>query len=128
MVRAVWELHLEMELAHLQVACDLLRRYDGREPEEIVAPALPEPVRFEPNKEYLRHLLATQMDLTTLGAGYVREQHERFERMQQQLHAGEQPPSERVIDLHREVFGRDYRLASEGPHPVAGLREEAVRG
>jgi len=126
-VRAVWELHLEMELAHLQVACDLMRRHDGREPEEILAPALPEPVRFEPNKEYIRHLLATQMDLTTLGAGYVREQHERFEKMQAQIHGGEQPPSERVIDEHRELFGREYRVETDGPHPAEELRE-AVRG
>jgi hypothetical protein len=126
-VRSVWELHLEMELAHLQTACDLMRRYDGREPEEILAPALPEPVRFEPNKEYVRHLLATQMDLTTLGAGYVREQHERFEKMQAQIHGGEQPPSERVIEQHREMFGGEYRIETEGPHPAEQLRE-AVRG
>jgi hypothetical protein len=126
-VRSVWELHLEMELAHLQTACDLMRRYDGREPEEILAPALPEPVRFEPNKEYVRHLLATQMDLTTLGAGYVREQHERFEKMQAQIHGGEQPPSECVIEQHREMFGGKYRIETEGPHPAEQLRE-AVRG
>jgi hypothetical protein len=121
-VKAVWELHLEMELAHLQAACDLLRRLDGREPEEILAPQLPEPVRFEPNKEYLRELLATQIDLTTLGAGYVREAHERFERLQEQIHGGEEPPSERVIGDHRELFGTDYRVETEGTHPVASLR------
>jgi hypothetical protein len=121
-VKAVWELHLEMELAHLQAACDLLRRLDGREPEEIVAPQLPEPVRFEPNKAYVRELLATQMDLTTLGAGYVREAHERFEKLQEQIHGGEEPPSERVIAEHRALFGTEYRLETEGPHPVEALR------
>jgi hypothetical protein len=121
-VKAVWELHLEMELAHLQAACDLLRRLDGREPEEILAPQLPEPVRFEPNKAYLRELLATQIDLTTLGAGYVRDAHERFQKLQDQLHGGEEPPSERVIAEHRELFGTDYRLETEGPHPVESHR------
>ena len=121
-VKAVWELHLEMELAHLQAACDLLRRLDGREPEEILAPELPEPVRFEPNKAYVRELLATQMDLTTLGAGYVREAHERFEKLQEQIHGGEEPPSERVIAEHRALFGTEYRLETEGPHPVEALR------
>jgi len=117
------------ELAHLQQACDLLRRYDGREPEEIVgSTGLPEPIRFEPNKEYLRHLLATTIDVTTLGAGYVTEAHERFERMQEQLHGDEQPPSERVIELHRERFGDEYRIETEGPHPVEHLRERAEAG
>ncbi|MDZ5444372.1 hypothetical protein U2F26_16755 [Micromonospora sp. 4G57] len=128
-VKAVWELHLQMELAHLQQAADLLRRHDGREPEEIVGSAgLPEPLTFEPNKDYLRHLLATQIDLTQLGEGYVTEAHERFEWMQQQVRDGQKPPSEQVIDMHRERFGDEYRIETEGPHPVAGLRaEEGVR-
>jgi hypothetical protein len=83
-------------------------------------------VTFEPNKDYLRELLATQMDLTTLGAGYVRDAHERFERMQEQLHGGEKPPSERVIDEHREMVGGEYRLETEGPHPVQDLRESVA--
>jgi hypothetical protein len=122
-IKAVWELHLQMELAHLQQAADLLRRHDGREPEQIVGDTgLPEPLKFEPNKEYLRHLLATQIDLTKLGAGYVREAHERFEQMQERIHGGEKPPSELVIDAHREMFGDEYRLETEGPHPVESLR------
>ncbi|MBM0255645.1 hypothetical protein [Micromonospora sp. 4G55] len=126
-VRAIWELHLNMELEQLRVACDLMRRHDGREPEEVVARELPKPLMFEPNKEFLRHLLATQMDLTTLGAGYVRDAHERFEKMQEQIHGGEQPPSERVIDMHREKFGEEYRIETEGPHPVEALRQDGGR-
>ncbi len=124
-IKAVWELHLQMELAHLQQAADLLRRHDGREPEQIVGDTgLPEPLQFEPNKEYLRHLLATQIDLTKLGAGYVREAHERFEQMQEAIHGAQKPPSEVVIDAHREMFGDEYRLETEGPHPVESLRAQ----
>jgi hypothetical protein len=112
-VKAIWELHLNMELEHLRIACDLMRSHEDRDPESILARELPPPVTFEPNKEYLRHLLATQMDLTTLGAGYVRDAHERFERMQEQIHGGEAPPTERVIQDHRDRFGEEYRLAIE---------------
>jgi hypothetical protein len=125
-VKAVWELHLQMELAHLQAAAELLRRFEGKEPEEVVgSDGLPQPIRFEPNKEFLRNLLATQLDLTTLGAGYVREAHERFQRMQERIHGGEEPPSEQVIAMHREMFGDEYRLETEGPHPVIDLRDPA---
>jgi hypothetical protein len=127
-IRAIWELHLNQELAHLRQACEFLRRFDGREPEELLPPALPEPVRFEPNKEYVRHLLATQLDLTTRGAGYVREQHERFQWMQRQLNDSMPPPSERVIEMHRERMGSEYRVEPEGEHPVADLREEVRHG
>ncbi|MCW2504935.1 MAG: uncharacterized protein JWO79_3219 [Actinomycetia bacterium] len=121
-VKAVWELHLNMELEHLQLACDAMRRHDGRDPAEVLAPELPDPVRFEPNKQFLRHLIATQLDLTTLGAGYVREAHERFTQMQEALNGEQKPPSERVIDEHRELFGTEYRIETEGPHPVERLR------
>ncbi|WP_413803524.1 hypothetical protein [Streptomyces iranensis] len=121
-VKAIWELHLNMELEHLRIACDLMRRNDGREPEEVVAPELPNVLTFEPNKAYVRELLDTQMDLTTLGTGYVREAHERFEAMQARLNDGDQPPSERVMEQHREMFGREYRLETEGEHPDPSQR------
>lgn len=122
-IKAIWELHLNMELAHLRRACDLMRRHDGRDPEEVLAPELPAPVTFEPNKEYLRELIADSLDVTTLGVGYVREAHERFERMQQRLNGAEPPPSDRVIDEHRERYGTDYRIETEGPHPDPRLRQ-----
>jgi hypothetical protein len=122
-IKAIWELHLAMEIEHLQLAAELMRRHTQRDPEEILPPEIPETVVFEPNKTYLRDLLDTQIDLTTLGAGYVREAHERFERMQQQIHGGQEPPSERVINEHRTRFGREYRLQTEGEHPDERLRE-----
>jgi hypothetical protein len=124
-VKAIWELHLNMEIEQLRVACDLMREHDGREPEEVLAPQLPEPVMFEPNKEYLRELLATQIDLTTLGTGYVREAHERFEQMQKAVNR-DGVPSEEVIDLHLAEFGTDYRVETEGAHPVKSLRQKKV--
>jgi hypothetical protein len=111
-IKAIWELHLNMELEHLRIAAELFARYDGRDAQEVLGPSLPAPVTFEPNKGYLRELLATQMDLTTLGAGYVREAHERFERMQRQIMGDQPPPSELVITEHRDKFGTDYRVES----------------
>jgi hypothetical protein len=124
-VKAIWELHLNMEIEQLRLAAELLREHDGRDPAELLPPELPEPVTFEPNKEYLRHLLDTQIDLTTLGAGYVGEAHERFEQLQDKVMAGEVPPSEWIVDQHRATFGTDYRAESEGPHPVPELRQQS---
>ncbi|GAA0232761.1 hypothetical protein GCM10009527_031630 [Actinomadura nitritigenes] len=122
-VKGIWELHLNMELEHLRIACDMMRRHDGRDPESVLASALPEPVTFEPNKQLVRHLLGTQIDCTTLGTGYVQDMHERFERMQDRINA-ERPPQERVIDEHRDKFGDEYRVVTDGPHPVERLRDK----
>ncbi|MEU9029690.1 hypothetical protein AB0D46_19630 [Streptomyces sp. NPDC048383] len=85
-------------------------------------PELPNVLAFEPKKAYLRELLATQIDLTTLGAGYVRETHEHFEEMQATIHGGEAAPSDRVMQQHQEMFGRDYRVETESPHPDPAQR------
>ncbi|MEV7675530.1 hypothetical protein [Streptomyces sp. NPDC088752] len=96
---------------------ELVRRHDGRGPEPVPAPELPNVVAFEPAKAYLREVLDTRMDLTTLGAGCVREAHERFEQMRAQIHGGKEPPSERVMAEHDAMFGREHRVQSEGEQP-----------
>src|SRR5690606_32821942 len=35
-IAKLWELHRDMELGQLHVACDFLRRYEGRDPEELL--------------------------------------------------------------------------------------------
>ncbi|ACZ86036.1 hypothetical protein [Streptosporangium roseum] len=70
---------------------------------------------FEPNKGYLRELLATRIDFTTVGTGYVQDAHERFEKWQEEIMGGERPPSEVVIDDNRAKSGEEYRLETEGP-------------
>jgi hypothetical protein len=106
-IKAIWELHLNMELTHLHRACDLLRSRDGRVPEQVLAPELPNILLFEPSKEYLRDLLAAQINLTTLGIGYVRDTHERFAWMQQRLNGRQPPPSDLVINDQRTLCGTD---------------------
>jgi hypothetical protein len=126
-VKAIWELHLDMELGQLHEACELMRAHDGRDPVEMLPKELPEALTFEPNKEYLREVLATQIDLTTLGTGFVREAHERFRSWQDAILGAEAPASDRVIEMHQTMFdGVDYRVESDGEHPIPELRQSAM--
>jgi hypothetical protein len=128
-IKAIWELHLAMEIGQLHAACDLLRRYEGVEPEEILPRELPDtPVTFEPNKEYVRGVLADQIDLRTDGLEYVPLQdlpaEHRYFAYQDTVNAGG-APSEQVIDQNRASAGRDFRDETEGDHPIVDLREPA---
>ncbi len=128
-IKKVWELHLEMELGQLQGACQLLRKYDGVEPAEILPRELPDtPLTFEPNKQYVRDVLVATGDLRPDGLGYtpadeLPDDH-RFFNYQNAVNAG-QVPSEQVIDENRELNGREYRDETEGEHPFFPLREHA---
>jgi hypothetical protein len=121
-IAALWELHLNMEITQLQTACDLMRRYEGREPVEIGLPdELPAPVTFEQNKEYVRRVLAEQIEDSADGPQIGPDS----SRHQDYLAAvnADGVPSEQVIDLHREQFGHEHRVETEGAHPVERLRE-----
>ena len=125
-IKSIWELHLDMEIGQLHAACDLLRRYEGIEPEEILPAAMPDtPVTFEPNKDYVREILATQIDLRTDGLDYVPDAdlpaHHRSRRYRDIVNAGG-VPSEMVIDDNRAHNGHEFRDETEGEHPVAELR------
>ena len=118
-----------MELGQLQVACDLLRRYEGVEAAELLPPELPEvPVTFEANKDYVRSVLAAQVDLRSDGPEYVPAgalpSDHRSVAYQATVNAGG-APSEQVVAENVAASGRDYRDQTEGEHPVIDLREAA---
>ncbi|MGH9321751.1 MAG: hypothetical protein ACRD3V_17910, partial [Vicinamibacteria bacterium] len=111
----------------LRGACDLLRQHENRDPEEFLPKELPEPIRFEPNKEYVRKVLAEQVDLTAQAEEYVPmdelPKDSRYHKYQRAVHGDGPVPSEQVIRDHVEQFGEDYRLETEGEHPVKRFRD-----
>ena len=126
-VKALWELHLNMEIAQLHSACELMKRHTGLEPEQILPAEIPEPIRFQSNKAYVRKVLAEQCDLTSLGTGYVWDAHERFQANLAAVNGSDgnrMIPSETVIDEDRERSGRDYRVETEGPNPIPELQQQ----
>jgi hypothetical protein len=127
-IKALWELHLNMEIEHLRVACDMLREIDGIEAESFLpAQGMPQPLTFESNKDYVRDVLARTADWSPWDAQFVPVSDlpgdHRFFDYQRAVNAGG-VPSEQVIDLRRDQFGSEYRLETNGPHPVEPLREE----
>ncbi|MBL1174588.1 hypothetical protein [Pantanalinema sp. GBBB05] len=123
-IKQLWELHLNMELEHLRLACDLLRQYDRRDPEEFLPKQLPEPIRFEQNKEYVRWVLEQQVNLTGLDTEFVPVEQlprdARYFEYQKTVNAGG-VPSEQVIDEHVAQLGREYRSQTEGQHPLVSV-------
>jgi len=127
-LRRLWELHLEMELGQLREACDLLRTYNGIEPEEILPARLPQPTKFQENKEYVRQVLADQIDLRSDGTRYrpldeLGRDWPSFP-YQDRVNGGG-VPTEEVIDAARRNGG-EYRRELLGAHPVESLRQPAT--
>jgi hypothetical protein len=127
-VKAIWELHLNMEIEQLKVAAEMLRRYEGKEASALLPAELPPALTFEPNKAYVRQVLAEQVDFRADGLD-IRDTRGRTTgatRAYQDIVNGDGNYSLDVIDRHVEQFGEDYRLQTDGEHPVDKVGRERI--
>lgn len=70
-IRSIWERFLDYELGHLHYAMDLMREIEGRDPQELVPAQLPEPIRFESQRDFVRQVLAKEIPLRANGPSIV---------------------------------------------------------
>lgn len=56
-LKLLWETFLNYEIEHLRIAGDMLKKYEGKEPEEVVGKELPTAGKFEENKAYVTEVL-----------------------------------------------------------------------
>lgn len=130
-IKQVWETHLAMELEHLRLACDMMKKVDGLDAADFFPKGgLTEPMVFEPNKEYVRDVLARTLEWSAYDSEYIPvgdlPKDHRFFDYQNTVNAGE-VPSEAVIQKHREEFGDEYRFSTEGAHPIESLRDSGTK-
>ena len=61
-IKKTWELFLDIELGHLKVAADLFKKYEKRDPEEVIGNEIVIPCRFISQKEYVQKVLEKEAD------------------------------------------------------------------
>ncbi len=122
----IWRNHLACEIEHLHIAAELLQQYEGRDAESLLPSRVPTLTKFESNKDYIRDVIASQIDLTADGNMYrptsELDDSANYFAWQRLVNVDGSAPSRQVIDQHIDRHGRDYRLETEGPHPVEELR------
>ncbi len=112
-IKHIWETHLDMEIEHLKIAADLLKRREDKDPTSVVPKEMPDPVVFESNIEYVRGILKEQVDLTANEADLVPvsklPKDHRYFSYQEKVN-GDWVPSEVVIEENSKKNGADYQL------------------
>ncbi len=75
-IKKIWELFYELELGHLKIAIDLFKKYEKRDPEEIIGSTVVIPSRFKSQKKYVQKVLEkeTSKRLDTNGRYNVTDQ------------------------------------------------------
>lgn len=76
-IKAIWERFLDYELGHLQVVAGLFKDIERRDPAEVLGDGnLPKGVQFVSHREYVRGVLAAEVDLRKSGTQFVDEANE----------------------------------------------------
>lgn len=126
-IKNLWEENLSFEIAHLHKACELLRKYEGKEWQEVIKDGeFPAPISLHENIDYVRRILSDTVQFTSDRENYVRvnslDKHADFFRFQNTVNPTTQiVPSHNVIETHIRTRGADYRF-QVAPNPIPELR------
>lgn len=61
-IRKTWELFLDIEIGHLHAAAELFKKYEKRDPEEVIGTDIVIPNRFMSQKTYVQKVLEKEVD------------------------------------------------------------------
>lgn len=125
-VKALWEEHLDMEIAHLHKAARLLEKYEGKHWQQVIPEgSFPPPISLHENIEYVREVLGNTVQFTG-----VREEYEKLENLPDNadffryqkivIPSADMVPSHNVICSHIHELDTDYRY-QVASHPVDEL-------
>jgi hypothetical protein len=70
-VKDIWERFLSYELGQLHYVMDLFRSVEGRDPLEVLPAVLPEPIKYESHREFVRSTLLGERDYRAMGTEIV---------------------------------------------------------
>ena len=126
-VKKLWEQNLEMEIAHLHKAVELLKKYENKDWQEVIKDGkFPAPISLHENIDYVRKILGETVQYTTCRETYKRvrdlPKDADFFRFQQTISPSDEiVPSHIVIENFIARRGMDYRY-QVAPNPVPELR------
>lgn len=128
-IRKIWEIFFEQEVAHLHKAVEALKKYEKKEWQQVIPGTgeYPELLHFKTQKEYVREVLASQIELTADRETFVDIHdllagHEFFDWQKKVNGKTRNVPSHEVVEEYIGKNGRDYR-SEEAENPVPALQD-----
>jgi hypothetical protein len=126
-VKSIWEMHLQQEISHLHKAAELLSKYENKQWQQVVPGAFPKLLQFHDTRDYVRNILASQIELTADNEDFknihqLPADHKFFCYQNKVNHDINSVASHMVIEQHQRQKGEDYRDESQ-PNPVPDLSD-----
>jgi hypothetical protein len=70
-IKQIWERFTDYELGHFQFVRELFERIEQRDAAEVIEGALPEALRFESHRDFVRQVIRDEVDLRATGNVFV---------------------------------------------------------
>ena len=116
-LKKIWEMFMEYEIGHLQIAADLFRKNEKRDPEEVIGTKVVLPCRFMSQKPYVTNILENEIDKrldTEMGYTTIDKLPEDWPSYDVQETVNEEgSPTEMVIQVMAAAKGRDLVIADK---------------
>lgn len=98
-IKAIWERFLDYELEHLNIVMELFKKYEKRDPAEVLPEVMPDPIAYQSQREFVRSVLSQEVDLRAVGPDYVDKSQESARSQEYRAHMNsEGVPSEAVAE------------------------------
>ncbi len=126
-IKKIWQEHFDMEVAHLKLALDYLRKNTDKDIKDLFNnPEFPKLLIFGENKEYIRSVIEHTIYNTAHLDDYINindlQDTNRFYFYQNMTNTSDDiVASHRVIEEAIKLFGKDYRFEIEA-HPINELQ------
>jgi hypothetical protein len=70
-IKQIWERFLGYELGQLHYVMELMKELEKRDPAELLPATLPDPIKFESQREFVRKVLSQEVELRANGPSFV---------------------------------------------------------
>jgi hypothetical protein len=75
-IKQIWERFCDYELGHLHMVMELFKKFENRDPAEVLPQTLPQPIDFESHREFVRETLKNEVDLRAAGTQFIHKDEE----------------------------------------------------
>ena len=75
-IRQIWERFCDYELGHMHMVMELMKQIERRDPAELLPATLPEPIKFESHRQFVRETLNREVDLRAAGTSFIHKDEE----------------------------------------------------
>src|SRR5690625_3371187 len=114
-IKAIWERFLDYELGHLEVVNNLFKKYERRDPAEILPETMPDPIPFESQRAFVCTTFEKEFNLLTRGTDLGDLEHDSMLSREYRTHINsEGSPSNAVAEGY--IWSPGTEMSSQDAH------------